>query len=49
MKTITKTQTLLSSTENGLFKNRLTYISISQLNNKDNSVPVILPILVRKF
>ena len=31
------------------FRNGLAYISISQLNNKDNNVPVILPILVNDF
>ena len=40
-------------TDNGritsYFRNGLAYISISQLNNKDNNVPVILPILVSEF
>ena len=31
------------------FRNGLAYVSISQLSNKDNNVPVILPILVNDF
>ena len=31
------------------FRNGLVYISISQLNNKDNNIPIILPIFVSQF
>ncbi len=31
------------------FRNGLVYISISQLNNKDNNIPIILPIFVSEF
>ena len=31
------------------FRNGLAYISISQINNKDNNVPVILSILINDF
>ena len=31
------------------FRNGLAYISISQLNNKDNNVLIILPIFVSEF
>ena len=48
-----KNAKIISMTDNGrvtsFFRNGLAYISISQLNNKDNNVPVILPILVSEF
>ena len=48
-----KNAKIISMTDNGritsYFRNGLAYISISQLNNKDNNVPVILPILVSEF
>ena len=48
-----KNAKIISMTENGritsYFRNGLAYISISQLNNKDNIVPVILPIMVSEF
>ena len=48
-----KNAKIISMTDNGritsYFRNGLAYISISQLNNKDNNVPVILPILVCEF
>ena len=31
------------------FRNGLVYIFISQLNNKDNNIPIILPIFVSEF
>ena len=31
------------------FRNGLVYIFISQLNNKDNNIPIILPIFVSQF
>ena len=48
-----KNAKIISMTDNGritsYFRNGLAYISISQLSNKDNNVPVILPILVSEF
>jgi hypothetical protein len=48
-----KNAKIISMTDNGritsYFRNGLAYISISQLNNKDNIVPVILPIMVSEF
>ena len=31
------------------FRNGLVYIFISQFNNKDNNIPIILPIFVSEF
>ena len=48
-----KNAKIISMTNSGrvtsYYRNGLAYISISQLNNKDNNVPVILPILVNDF
>ena len=48
-----KNAKIISMTDSGritsYFRNGLAYISISQKDNKDNNVPVILPILVNEF
>ena len=48
-----KNAKIISMTESGritsYYRNGLAYISISQTNNRDNNVPVILPILVNDF
>ena len=48
-----KNAKIITMTDSGritsYFRNGLAYISISQINNKDNNVPVILPILINDF
>ena len=48
-----KNAQIITMTDSGritsYFRSGLAYISITQQNNKDNSVPVILPILVNDF
>ena len=48
-----KNAQIITMTDSGrvtsYFRNGLAYISISQINNKDNNVPVILPILINDF